>query len=145
MCLKNRFTVGEQQKAEQAGVRQPTEAISICSLVNDLVQYKNLCQTEEEFIGQLKQPSPQLQELKETLLKGEILIHDAIGDRKILPNADCNVSMNGTLIESRLFSEVRFVTVSQTSLNVEGEDFRYLRIRGSANIPITVAKPDSNF
>jgi hypothetical protein len=56
-------------------VRQPTEAISICSLVNDLVQYKNRCQIEEEFIGQLTQPSPQLQELKETLLKGEIMIH----------------------------------------------------------------------
>ena len=69
----------------------------------------------------------------------------AIGERKILPNAEFNMSMNGTLVESRFQSEVRFVTVNQTSLRVDGEDFRYLRIKGNSNNPITVAKPDANF
>ena len=40
---------------EQAGVRVPAEAISFCTLVNDLIEYKSQTNGSVDFIGQVAQ------------------------------------------------------------------------------------------
>jgi len=40
---------------EQAGVRKPAEAISYCTLVNDLIEFKSQTPGSVDFLGQVAQ------------------------------------------------------------------------------------------
>jgi hypothetical protein len=76
-------------------------------------------------------------------LKGEVALQGQIGDPKILVDSTCKVL--GNSVESSFFKNIRFTSVDQTSLVVGGTDYRYLRIKPSANVPITLAEPDTQF
>jgi hypothetical protein len=54
--VKNKFTISKAMGLpEQAGVRVPAEAISFCTLVNDLIEYKSQTNGSVDFIGQVAQ------------------------------------------------------------------------------------------
>jgi hypothetical protein len=76
LSIKNRFTVGKQIIGESSGEISAANAMSICTIVNDLVSNKKrIVDDDTEFMGKVDQTDEQkYQEMKEFLLKGEVFM-----------------------------------------------------------------------
>ncbi len=77
--------------------------------------------------------------MKETLLKGEISLQNQVEGAKQILGSKCNIKPGKSCdtVQSDYFSEVRFTSVDQTWLQLGSKDYRYLRIKGKQQVPIT--------